>query len=1391
MAISEIPLERPNSKILTDSYFALDAQGSTVVHTAVRLDATANIDIDLLISLGFKVTNDSMGDKLFVTSRCLTRDEWLQIDDNIESFYALERQSIMNIKANWGDHIPYPVIRLLLEKYDSGDADFFRTMSAFDDGFDADSVVELQRNLMRAEYTDMSSVAIMYAIEELVGDDPRYVKQPELLESYNRCMDALGEEKVSSLIGLIKDVDPGALVRRSGATVSIQQDDGVKEMKLAADWYENDAEIQVVSEVELSVNGAVFSHPQMVNASLVKDSSSSSRAPVSQLKWPDMLDEQMEKLPVDFDRTASYPISVVIEEVAVAFEDINDSALADSVQHTLADLKLLSDSVAPIRASLIAQGLLREDEKFGFEYFCGSLAMSYKDKMLRPFVGDDIRSPEDLVSQAVNDVTLSGESRRAISDLFSRSELKKLYPRIYPKSKKNHDMSLDSFVATFSAKFPEHCFKFYAKDSANASHVLTLKLNDEPGLYLSAGSADGKLLSPIVTSDSMIDSVSEFNERYGYLFDTSLDVAANEGKINRAHFSVEGVAPGDRLIATRPQLLGLVKSELNSTLNLTGKAQESAANKVVDAVKNDGLCVYGEVRNGSQILVLTKEQIFERYDGNRIFAAAALTRELYNRESYSRAKSCVFDGMELSDPARYEQEKLLNFHGKPTNAADKNLENKRQDTGKVFGLALKHDKYDSAGAAVDRLLEMPLVEMVRKCQKNKVWTVRQNIRLKDAGVDPRIASLESAYRNNLPSCPHSLTDKGSLDFYVRATMDLRDVFSNPDSDFEAVKKDLREWHKSYLPLEIASDWRASLSDDCRASWPKHAQDLWLTPMRGVAPHQAFVGKDGKGGLKSLVDSASTASWDDIIKKKTGLSTAQKHSFADLPILDQLERSGPNHREVFSLRSLERMMLEDFALSGVEYGNWINQKEGLTHMEFAYDSMADLADLLGIKPEERQAVSLGGRLGLCLGGRGKGGKNAPIAHFEPSNVAINLTREHGAGSLLHEYGHALGNYFARLHSPLHRDMFVHFSSDTSAGRPGSAGRMRPNMYKAWKKVYDAVMVKPHPTMKGVMIDSDFVAYGKSLDEMEERDSPYWGAPIELFARMMERYGYDKMQAKGQMNNYLIRPDRFSLMVDGGLYPSSEAMKDINVAMDSLLKEVKIKSAQVNHPYLGKTSIPVMYSHDLSYSGVTTLSPNTLASLAWSNITQILGENTTALCTSKNLHDDAGNSVAGAWDEARNVILLSEEFGTMGTVYHETYHAAESKIITPEEISMLDRHLEIGTRAYNNLYNVMSRNGVEDVRSLLDSPAERRAYAFQYYATGELMLEKESGGGILSKIKELLSQLYSVITSAGYQKKPQDLFDDLLAGDLAHRSYVQSLKTAPVQSADVAQSHRMAV
>ena len=103
--------------------------------------------------------------------------------------------------------------------------------------------------------------------------------------------------------------------------------------------------------------------------------------------------------------------------------------------------------------------------------------------------------------------------------------------------------------------------------------------------------------------------------------------------------------------------------------------------------------------------------------------------------------------------------------------------------------------------------------------------------------------------------------------------------------------------------------------------------------------------------------------------------------------------------------------EAFKFKGVNFGNWMkgdaNEKERQLHLNHAYDSFMDLADVLGVPPE---AMSLNGMLGVAIGAQGSGGFAA--AHFVPGVNEINLTRESGAGSLAHEWGHALDHYFAR-------------------------------------------------------------------------------------------------------------------------------------------------------------------------------------------------------------------------------------------------------------------------------------------------------------------------------------------------------------------------------------------
>ena len=82
------------------------------------------------------------------------------------------------------------------------------------------------------------------------------------------------------------------------------------------------------------------------------------------------------------------------------------------------------------------------------------------------------------------------------------------------------------------------------------------------------------------------------------------------------------------------------------------------------------------------------------------------------------------------------------------------------------------------------------------------------------------------------------------------------------------------------------------------------------------------------------------------------------------------------------------------------------------VNFAYDSFCDLADILDVPKE---AVSLGGNLSIGFGSRGRGGRNAALAHYEPARKVINLTKIKGAGTLAHEWFHALDDYLGNYKS----------------------------------------------------------------------------------------------------------------------------------------------------------------------------------------------------------------------------------------------------------------------------------------------------------------------------------------------------------------------------------------
>jgi hypothetical protein len=95
------------------------------------------------------------------------------------------------------------------------------------------------------------------------------------------------------------------------------------------------------------------------------------------------------------------------------------------------------------------------------------------------------------------------------------------------------------------------------------------------------------------------------------------------------------------------------------------------------------------------------------------------------------------------------------------------------------------------------------------------------------------------------------------------------------------------------------------------------------------------------------------------------------------------------------------VMREFGIRGGEFGNWVRvADERQQSLDLFYDSLSDIADALGL---DRRDMSIGGKLSIGFGSRGRGGH--VLAHYEPGREVINITRNH-PGSLAHEWIHAL-------------------------------------------------------------------------------------------------------------------------------------------------------------------------------------------------------------------------------------------------------------------------------------------------------------------------------------------------------------------------------------------------
>lgn len=258
-----------------------------------------------------------------------------------------------------------------------------------------------------------------------------------------------------------------------------------------------------------------------------------------------------------------------------------------------------------------------------------------------------------------------------------------------------------------------------------------------------------------------------------------------------------------------------------------------------------------------------------------------------------------------------------------------------------------------------------------------------------------------------------------------------------------------------------------------------------------------------------------------------------------------DRSGPDRREG---DVTPEKFSDAFGFRGVQFGNYVEGPRRQSDLNRAYDSLMDMAEVLKVPAK---ALSLNGRLGLAFGARGKGGKNAAAAHYEPGQVAINLTKGNGAGSLAHEWFHALDNYFGQ--HDVAKDGNVTFGDRFMTARDTRGSLYQPEAYPVREEAYDAFM----GVVKAIN-NSGMRRRSLLLDDV--RSKPYWSTDIEMAARAFERYVLDKAKAAGVENDFLVNirkaddhgsPDTYA-------YPTeAELDGGIRQAFDKLFSTLKTR------------------------------------------------------------------------------------------------------------------------------------------------------------------------------------------------------------------------------------------
>lgn len=350
--------------------------------------------------------------------------------------------------------------------------------------------------------------------------------------------------------------------------------------------------------------------------------------------------------------------------------------------------------------------------------------------------------------------------------------------------------------------------------------------------------------------------------------------------------------------------------------------------------------------------------------------------------------------------------------------------NKIEDFGEKIGGARK-DMWSNRHFTLEDLEKLDEREYAEIVKKPLIWNEPDYKKMVEEGKVPLAAYFTKYVRDKLPAKPVS-TRKDHVQIYIQLVEIYRDALEEVEgaSDIKNIRNILERIsnERGFRYLRVKPYYTAYKA--------VNMYDYEIERMQSEVDLQDFP-NDFKGALKGAFIYERNGLYR-IAKGNRYLTNEQFSSYGDAlehakevlipeltktkerqtktkqvvrPQLEGITRTGKDVRKGKDITGED--ILENFKFRGGEFGNWNTQDDRQAFLNYSYESLADLASVLRAKPD---FISLGGykdkKLAIAFGARGKG---SAMAHYEPKNVVINLTKMRGAGSLAHEWAHALDDF----------------------------------------------------------------------------------------------------------------------------------------------------------------------------------------------------------------------------------------------------------------------------------------------------------------------------------------------------------------------------------------------